>query len=230
MVLALVGAACQSRTLDAVGAPPGVYRPNAGCVISEAGGSTCPLGLQWGFEDARDATEFHVDTPTTLSDATITCGKSYCGTGSLRLRASYRWPGPADADPKPNPRFGGLSRHLAQPVDLMGRELSFRVFVEQLRPAPAAGTQGIVTPVNAQIAFIGPGRYRIVWDGPLQFRTGWQTRGGVVAPGNTCCEDLPATTTAIRATDVIISVYLATSVRNGDQFDANIYFDEIGWQ
>lgn len=227
LVSVLSLAACDARTLSAVGAPPGVYRPNAGCAVTEGGGAACPLGLQWGFEDARDVSEFRVTTPGTLANASVTCQRSYCGTGALMMHAVYRWEQP---EPTPSPRMGTVVHKFATPVELLNRELSFRVMVKQIRPPPPPGTEGFVTPVNGQIAFISNGRYRIVWDGPLNFRTAWQTRGGVVGPGNTCCMDLPASTTSIKASQIDIDVYLATRVFGGDEFEGEIYLDEIGYE
>lgn len=220
---AIAAAACSPNRIDAVGAPGGLYdpEPDAGCDLDDLGGGgrACPSGVQFVFEARGDDAVFEVASRTTLSNRRVTCRRSYCGTGALAVTARYRWKeGLPSGDPSID-RMGELRYKFAAPVDLYGKTLTFSAYVDNFN-----------TPLNGQLAVIS--RYfRQVDDGPLLNTRGWNQKGGEISVANERLK-LPPDTTSLLVTEIIVQVYLATSVRSGnhESWTGEIYFDDIGWR
>lgn len=203
--------ACQPNALEVVGAPGGVYRPDAGCAVEEEGASACPGGAQLGFESADPL--FATSTPRLVSNVRVTCRRSFCGTGALAFRASYRWREGTEPDGN---RLGELRLVFPEPVEMHGKELSMRVTFDPQN-----------TPMNALIAVIYRSVFRKVDDVPL--RRGWTEVGDLVGPGNRFWTGGDVTTVPV--TELRIQVYLATPVRSGgDTWTGDVYIDEVGWR
>jgi hypothetical protein len=222
--LLLGAAACDPTTVDAVGIRPGVYQPGAGCTVTEGGGRLCPVGRQLGFETAGDpGFAIQGESGANVANPRTSCERSFCGSGALTVRARYRWTAPNGGAT----RLGTIVHKLTEPVDLLGKELSFKVSIRQLLPDQREGAS---TPINGQIAITSRGgRYRIVADGPLPTRPGWHTMGGLVIPENDKLgyDDRP---TSIVATEIHVQIYLSVPVTGGDVWEADLFFDEIGWE
>lgn len=219
VAVALCLSACEGEPLEVVGTPTGdVYQPGGQCSLNEGGAGRCPLGRQFGFESRND-NSFAPDSPT-LSDAKISCLRPYCGAGSLQVHAVYRW------NPTSGVRIGTIEHKFPQPVDLLDKEVSFRLFIRQKLPV---AQDGFTTPMNAQLAIVHNGQWRQVFDGPLSSKTSWHTIGGVVAPENKSLK-LSDGTLSVMVTELKLQVYLATAVRGGDVWEGDLFFDEIGWE
>jgi hypothetical protein len=214
--------ACEPTDIPAVGNPGGPFRTGAGCGITdlEAGGpQNCPSHAQLGFEALADDAAFEVRTAN-LSRRQVSCRRSFCGTGSLSLHAEYRWRQGTVREAPENSHLGEIRYRFPEPVELYNKTITFNLFVD-----------GAVTPVNAYLAVIERGgRFRMIDDREL-FQFGrWTQRGGAVRPENMDLA-LPAGTTSLVATELLISVYLATDVRAGDRdhWNAEIYVDDVSW-
>ncbi len=216
----LLGGACQDNELVAVGDPGGAFQSGEGCSLPDlAAGSaeSCLPPAQFGFEHLGDDAVFQVQT-TNLSDRRVSCARSYCGTGSLHLRANYR--DRLGAPDKERDRLGMVSYTLPKPLDLYGKMLGFKLYID-----------GPSTPVNAMIAVIDDERgiWHKVHDYPVYGMQKWHERGAPLSPQNSQFEVPPTPSLVVRAIE--ISVYLATDVRTGDldHWSGDIYIDEVGW-
>jgi hypothetical protein len=212
---------CGPETISAVDPPIGFYVPNAMCVTREGGGAACPTGAQFGFERATDHLDFQLDKPAAQQNARVSCQRTFCGTGAFAYHAIYRWPRGVPGEMAD--RYHDVSYKFPQPVDMRGKTLTARIFVESF-----------TTPLNAQLAIVqSRGRYRIIFDGPLLSQSGWNTVGGIVGPENPKAfspgETVPA---MVPVSDLMLVVYLSTDVRSGDRenWESDVYFDEIGWR
>lgn len=214
---ALLGAACDPATIQAVGAPGGVYRPDQGCTLTP-GAPACP-----GPGDAQPELQFEsasspgliLDTaPGTLSELRVTCARSYCGSGSLAAHATLQWND--SADPNTPLRMGSLSHAFQPPVDLMGRTIAFNVFVDQ-----------VSVPMHAQVGVIFDYWRWIGWS-PLS--RGWNRIEGVVSPSNPLTKIDPAVT-SIPVTSIRIDVYVPVADASGQQgsWAGEIFLDDVSW-
>jgi hypothetical protein len=222
-LLAVASLACEAQDLPAVGQPRGPFRSGAGCGIADlaAGGQSCPSRAQLTFEAAGDDGAFVVNTPADLSRRELSCRRSFCGTGSLSVHAEYRWRQGTDRNAPENIHLGEIKYTFPEPLELYGKTLTYNLYVD-----------GPTTPVNAYIAVVDrSGRFRMIDDDVVLTFRRWAQRGGGVNPENKDLQ-LPAGTTSLVATDILISVYLATDVRTGDRdhWSADLYFDDISWQ
>lgn len=215
--LLLATAGCGPTAIDAVDLPDGPYRPNAGCGVIElgAGGAVCPTGAQFTFEKQGDEQAFRLGKNLTARQ--LSCERSYCGTGSLKVRATYTWP---DGAPRPvdGAQLGEVIHTFPRPVDLYGKRVSFQTYVDPFD-----------TPFNAQLAIEVQGRgWTKIQDGPISNRQGWNLRGDIVAPENPDT-GLPANTRQVMATAIFLQVYLSRPVGSGDRrvWVGDVYFDDV---
>jgi hypothetical protein len=211
-------AACEPQVVQAVGAPGGAYRSGQGCSPAElqGGGLLCPSGAQLGFDRLGDDREVDVAVGN-LSGKQVTCRRTFCGTGSLVMRADYTWPaGPAPAS---EAKLGEIRHRLPATTDLYGKTLSYALYVD-----------GPTTPVNAYVAVRdSAGRFRMVSDLPVLAFRQWTKRGGSITADNPAPRLAGAT--SLLVDEIVIAVYLATEVRSGDgeRWTADVYVDEIAW-
>src|SRR3954471_20365866 len=115
---------CESNEIVTVGAPGGGFLPGAGCgveALAAGAAAGCTPAAQLGFEHAGDDAVFE-PLMANLSRREISCARSFCGTGSLHLSASYHWR--AGTEPASELDYlGELSYRLPQPTDLYGKML-----------------------------------------------------------------------------------------------------------
>jgi hypothetical protein len=220
--LAALALACEPTDLPAVGRPGGPFRSGAGCGIADlaVGGQSCPSAAQLTFEALGDDAGFEVRSAN-LTRREVSCKRSFCGTGALGMHAEYRWRTGTPREALNGSHFGELRYHLAEPLELYGKALTFSLFVD-----------GAVTPVNAYIAVTDrTGRFHMIDDREVFIFRRWDQRGATVNPENSKLM-LPPGTTSLVATDILIAVYLATDVRTGDRdhWSAELYVDDLGWQ
>jgi hypothetical protein len=212
--------ACAPNDLPAVGAPGGVYQPGAGCgveALGAGGPASCQTGAQWGFEQVADQDAF-VSMTTNLTRPEVTCRRSFCGTGSLHFRADYH--ARAGQPMTEMDRFGELSHRLPRPMDLYGKMLAWKLFID-----------GPETPVNAQISVIDDrGLWHRVHDGPVYGVGRWHERGAPIRADNPMLAPPPEGESLVVA-EIRIAVYLATPVMSGDHehWSGDVYVDEVGW-
>lgn len=213
-------AACDATHIEAVGAPGGPFRSGAGCVAEEleaAGRAACLAGAQLGFEQVGDESLFDVRLGN-LSAKELSCRRSYCGTGALKLHADYRWKG--GTGPVEGERLGEIRHRLPAPLDLYGKTLTYALYLD-----------GVTTPVNAYLAIIdGNGIFHMVHDQPVFLFRQWTQRGAPLLT-STPRINLPPGTTSLVVREIVIAVYLATAVMSGDleRWAADLYIDQVGW-
>jgi hypothetical protein len=211
-VVSVLVAACDAESIQAVGSPGGVYRPDKGCNLKE-GAPLCPVsddGLH--FESQANPGIAADPAAGMLSNLQVTCQRSYCGTGSLVAHAELSWT--ADQD---YPLRGATFTYAFDPPrDLAGRTVSFAVNV-----------QDVSVPMHAQIGVIFDHWRWVAWS-PLT--TGWNYIAGVVSPANPLTE-IDASVTSIPVTSLQIDVYVPINTVAGDigAWSGNIYLDDIGW-
>jgi hypothetical protein len=212
---AWLAAACDPATIQAVGAPGGVYRPDQGCTLTP-GAPVCPAPGQVQPELQFESTAnpgLVLDTaPGTLSDPRVSCARSYCGSGSFAARATLQW---NDSDPN-SPRMGSFSHAFQPALDLMGHTISFNVFVDQ-----------VTVPMHAQVGVIFDYWRWVGWS-PLSL--GWNRIEGVVSPGNPLTKIDPAVT-SIPVTSIRIDVYVPVADASGQQgsWAGEIFLDDVSW-
>jgi hypothetical protein len=210
-----LAAACDPATIQAVGAPGGVYRPDQGCTLTP-GAPVCPAPGQVQPELQFESTAnpgLVLDTaPGTLSDPRVSCARSYCGSGSFAARATLQW---NDSDPN-SPRMGSFSHAFQPALDLMGHTISFNVFVDQ-----------VTVPMHAQVGVIFDYWRWVGWS-PLSL--GWNRIEGVVSPGNPLTKIDPAVT-SIPVTSIRIDVYVPVADASGQQgsWAGEIFLDDVSW-
>jgi len=208
--------ACDPASIQAVGTPGGVYRPGQGCTLTP-GAAVCP-----GPADAQPQLQFEalanpgmvLDTaPGTLSDLQVSCARSYCGSGSLAVHATLQW---NDNDPNAPLRMGSLAHDFQPAVNLMGRTVSFNVFVDQ-----------VTVPMHAQVGVIFD-YWR--WVGWSPLARGWNHIEGVVSPSNPLTKIDPAVT-SIPVTSIRIDVYVPVADASGPQgsWAGEIFLDDVSW-
>jgi hypothetical protein len=213
-------AGCESNEVIAVGAPGGAFQSGAGCVVANlAAGSveSCNLPAQFGFEHTGDDQAFAVET-SNLSQRRVSCERSYCGTGSLRVTAQYRRRlGATEAE---GDWLGRVSYTPPAPLDLYGKMLGFKLYID-----------GPATPVNAMLAVIDErGLWHKVHDYPVYGMKKWHERGAPLSPQNEQFQVPPTPSLIVK--QIEISVYLATEVRTGDgeHWTGDVFIDEVGWR
>jgi len=212
-----LGAACDPATIQAVGVPPGgVYRPDQGCtLVPDAPACPGPGQAQPELQfEAVTSPGLVLDTaPGTLSDLRVTCTRSYCGSGSLAAHATLQW---NDNDPNAPLRMGSFSHQFQPAVDLMGRTISFNVFVDQ-----------VTVPMHAQVGVIFDYWRWIGWSG---LSRGWNHIEGVVSPSNPLSK-IDAAVTSIPVTSIRIDVYVPVADASGTQgsWAGEIFLDDVGW-
>jgi hypothetical protein len=220
----LLSAACDARTIAAVGGPGGVYRADGECALQESS-RDCPIGTaadptlrpQLGFESAGD-TGFSVGSTATVSNLRVTCKRSFCGTGSLAFHAVYRW---TQATANDKERLGSITYKFDAPVDLLGRTIGFHVY-----------TEGRLVPINAQVGVIYKGFWHWVAWSPLDTRQErWHSIAGVVSPENPLTK-IEAGATSVPVTGFNIDVYLSVPPANGgpSAWTGEVYIDDVGWR
>ena len=214
--VSLLAAACDTTTIEAVGSPGGVYRPGQGCTLTPDA-PACPTPGQaqaeLQFESPSDPGLTLDTAPGTLSDLRVTCTRSYCGSGSLEAHATLQW---NDNDPNAPLRMGSFSHAFQPAVDLMGRTISFNVFVDQ-----------VTVPMHAQVGVIFDYWRWVGWS-PLQ--RGWNRIEGLVSPTNSLTKIDPAVT-AIPVTSIRIDVYVPVADASGTQgsWTGEIFLDDVSW-
>jgi hypothetical protein len=211
-----LGAGCDPGTIEAVGGPGGVYRPDQGCTLVE-GAPSCPAAPSAGllrFESTLDAARVNTDDRETLTDFRVTCVRSYCGTGSLVARAELVW---MDDDRQYPQRMGVFAYDLNPPVDLMGKTVEFSVYVE-----------GPSIPMHAQVGVIYDFWRWVAWT-PVS--AGWNHVEGVVSPDNPLTEIDPSVT-SIPVTSIRVEIYVPVQTSAGPDgtWSGNVYLDEVGWR
>jgi hypothetical protein len=213
----VAGGACSPDTLRLVGNADGVYRPDAGCTMSEdspacpAAGDPAP---QLRFETTGTDPGLVPDTgPGNISNVGVTCIRSYCGTGSFTAHADLEW----TPDPEYPQRMASFDHVFDPPLDLMGRTITFYVYVD----APTV-------PLHAQMGVIYE-YWR--WVGWTPVKTGWNRVEGVVSPDNPLTGIDPGVT-SIPVTMLRLDVYVPVAEASGPSgnWSGEIYFDEIGWR
>jgi hypothetical protein len=212
----LIVAACDTTTIEAVGSPGGVYRPGQGCTLAPDA-PVCPAPGQaqaeLQFESLTDP-GLALDTAAgTLSDLRVTCTRSYCGSGSLEAHATLQW---NDNDPNAPLRMASVAHAFQPAVDLMGRTISFNVFVDQ-----------VTVPMHAQVGVIFD-YWR--WVGWAPLSRGWNRIEGLVSPSNPLTKIDPAVT-AIPVTSIRIDVYVPVADASGTQgsWTGEIFLDDVSW-
>src|SRR3712207_5120060 len=95
LAFACTAAACDPRSLRLVGRPDGgVYRPDAGCTMVEDS-PACPAEgdpvPQLRFESTANPGLVPDTRPGNVSNARVSCVRSYCGTGSFAAHADLEW-------------------------------------------------------------------------------------------------------------------------------------------
>lgn len=214
LVSVLVGA-CDARSIDAVGSPGGVYRPDQGCTL-RASSPTC-LAASEGAPSLRFETAVNPGVAAeadrgTASNLQVTCRRSYCGTGSLSARADLNW----TADPQDPQRAAEFIYDFDTPRDLAGRTVGFAVYVED-----------VTVPMHAQIGVIFEYWRWVAWS-PVS--AGWNYIAGVVSPANPLTK-IDSSVTSIPVTSLHIEVYVPVDTSAGDNgsWSGTIYLDEISW-
>jgi hypothetical protein len=216
LLLAAFAAACETRTLTAVGAPSGVYQPGEGCTLAQTGSACPPPGAafpQLRFESTSDAADLTVTTPST-TDLAVTCARSYCGTGSLSAHADLAWDDSISNDPR---RFATFVRTFDPPLDLYGKTVSFAVSVE-----------GPSVPMNAQVGVVSDYWHWVGWS---VVADGWTHIAGVVSPDNPLTKlDAAATTVPVQTIQIDVYVPMAAASGAMGAWSGTIYLDDVGWQ
>jgi hypothetical protein len=211
---------CDATHIEAVAGPGGPYRSGADCVLDDlqaAGPVACLAGAQLGFEQPGDEALFEVKLGN-LSARQVSCRRSYCGTGALKLHADYRWK--SGQEPPASEKLGEIRYRLPVPTDLYGRTITYALYLD-----------GPTTPVNAYLAVIdGGGLFHMLHDEPVYLFRRWTQRGAAVLV-TTPRINLPPGTTSLPVRELVIAVYLATDVRTGDleRWTADFYVDQVSW-
>jgi len=219
--VAAVAGACDPATIEAVGSPGGVYRPDQGCTVTP-GAASCPAEgdaqqPELRFESAGDSGLTLDTAPGTLSDLRVTCARSYCGSGSVTAQATLQW---NDAVAAPNPddplRMGSFSHLFSPALDLMGHTIGFNVFVDD-----------VTVPMHAQIGVIFD-YWR--WIGWAPLARGWNHIEGLVSPSNPLSKIDPSVKT-IPVSSIRIDVYVpVVSVPGGQgSWVGKIFLDDVSW-
>lgn len=215
--------ACGTETLSAVDPPVGVFRPAAGCVVREEGGSACPSEARFTFEESGAFAEFDLEGAG-LTNRRVSCERAFCGTGAFAFHANYKWKEGTARPLTERDRYGSIRHRFVAPVDLWNRTVTVRVAVAPFN-----------TNLNVQVAIVPRGdRYRIIYDGPLHQSRGWHVRSAVVGIDNDKAgwdKDARPPVTLVPA-ELIIAVYLSTPVQSGDKehWEGEIYVDDVGWR
>ena len=222
--LALLGvlplASCDATHIQAVGSPGDGFHSGAGCPIEDlqaAGVMSCQAPAQIGFEQLADDSLLEIDSGN-VSAKRVSCRRTYCGGGALVLHADYRWR--AGTTPTPAEKLGELRYKLAAPTELYGKSLTYALYLD-----------GPNTPVNAYIAVVDAADlFHMVDDGPVLLFQRWTERGAAIVPANVKL-NLPDGVTSLMVKEILIAVYLATAVRQGDgeHWSADFYLDQIAW-
>jgi hypothetical protein len=208
--------ACSPNTLRLVGNPDGVYRPDQGCATSEDS-PACPVAgdpvPQLRFETAADPGLVPDNDPGNISNVRVTCTRSYCGTGSFAAHAALEW----TPDPEHPQRMVSFEHVFDPPVDLMGKTISYQVYVDEP-----------TVPLHSQMGVIYE-YWR--WVGWTPVRTGWNRVEGVVSPDNPLT-GIDPTVTSIPVTALRLDVYVPVADASGPSgsWSGEIYFDEVGWR
>ena len=214
-------AACGSRDVDIVDSPGGIYQAGGGCdaTVLHAGGDLCPLGSQFSFDETGMDSMVGASNAMTMvvSEVGQSCRRSFCGAGALAARATFKFKA---GDAMPLAITASLTLRLSQPVDMTGKTLSFRVFVEDFD-----------TPLHGQMFVVIENQWHQVTDGPLEVRDLWNEVSGLVDPQNPLLK-LADGTTQVIVSQIVMQVYLPSPVQSGDMenWTSMIYFDELRWQ
>jgi hypothetical protein len=209
-------AGCDPSTIQAVGAPGGVYRADQGCTLAP-GAPVCPGPAapqpELRFESTADPGVALAGEPGTLSNLRVTCVRSYCGTGSLTAHGELQW---NNADPSAPLRMGSFTHAFAPAMDLMGRTIRFAVYVD-----------AVTVPMHAQVGVIFD-YWR--WVGWAPLSAGWNRIEGVVSPSNPLTEIDPSVT-SIPVSAIRIDVYVPVADASGPQgsWAGEIFLDDVSW-